>query len=153
MSILRESLALANGNEIPLIGLGTWQMSQEEAERTVEYALKNDYVHIDTARTYGNEEGVGKGMKASGVAREDYFLTTKVNGNSKTYEEARQDIEDSLAALDTPYLDLVIIHAPRPWKEMREYTNNYYEENKQVWKAMEEFYNEGKIKAIGVSNF
>lgn len=153
MSILREALPLANGNDIPLIGLGTWQMSPEEAERTVEYALKNGYVHIDTARTYRNEEGVGRGMKASGIAREEYFLTTKVNARSKSYEDAKKDIEDSLAALDTPYLDLVIIHAPRPWEEMREYTNNYYEENKQVWKAMEEFYNEGKIKAIGVSNF
>lgn len=103
MSILRESLALANGNEIPLIGLGTWQMSQEEAARTVEHALKNDYVHIDTARTYGNEEGVGKGMKASGVAREDYFLTTKVNGNSKTYEDDAGT--DSIPNLDESKID------------------------------------------------
>lgn len=155
MTILNEAVTLANGNEIPLIGLGTWQMSQEEAERTVEHALRNDYVHIDTARTYGNEEGVGRGIKASGVAREDFFLTTKVSGFSKSYEEAKQDIEDSLTALDTPYIDLVIIHAPRPWDEMHDdsNTNKYYEENKQVWKAMEEAYEAGKVKAIGVSNF
>lgn len=155
MSILQETLKLANGNEIPLLGLGTWQMTPIEAERTVAYALKSGYIHIDTARTYGNEEGVGRGMKASGLAREDYFLTTKVSGFSKTYEEAKQDIEDSLAALDTPYLDLVIIHAPRPWDEMRiqPLTNRYFEENRQVWQALEEAYAAGTVKAIGVSNF
>lgn len=155
MTILNEALPLANGNEIPLVGLGTWQMSPEEAERTVAHALKNGYVHIDTARSYGNEEGVGRGIKASGVVREDFFLTTKVTGFSKSYEEAKQDIEDSLAALDTPYLDLVIIHSPRPWNEMGDgpVENNYYEENRQVWKAMEEAYEAGKVKAIGVSNF
>ncbi|MEY8292830.1 aldo/keto reductase [Carnobacteriaceae bacterium 52-44] len=155
MSILKETLPLANGNNIPLIGLGTWQMSPEEAERTVEHALKNGYIHIDTARSYGNEEGVGRGMKASGLNREDYFLTTKVTGEAKSYDEAKKDIEESLAALDTPYLDLVIIHAPRPWNKMRveSIDNYYYEENKEVWKAMEEYYEAGKIKAIGVSNF
>lgn len=155
MSILKETLSLANGNNIPLIGLGTWQMSPEEAERTVEHALKNGYIHIDTARSYGNEEGVGRGMKASGLNREDYFLTTKVTGEAKSYDEAKKDIEESLAALDTPYLDLVIIHAPRPWNKMRveSIDNYYYEENKEVWKAMEEYYEAGKIKAIGVSNF
>ena len=155
MSILKETLPLANRNDIPLIGLGTWQMSPEEAERTVEHALKNGYIHIDTARSYGNEEGVGRGMKASGLNREDYFLTTKVTGEAKSYDEAKKDIEESLAALDTPYLDLVIIHAPRPWNKMRveSIDNYYYEENKEVWKAMEEYYEAGKIKAIGVSNF
>ncbi len=155
MTILNEVLSLANGNEIPLVGLGTWQMSPEEAEKNVAYALRNGYIHIDTARTYDNEEGVGRGIKASGIDRESFFLTTKVSGNSKSYEEAKQDIEDSLAALDTPYLDLVIIHAPRPWDEMHAETieNNYYEENQQVWKAMEEAYEAGKVKAIGVSNF
>lgn len=155
MSILEKSLTLTNGIEIPLIALGTWQMSQEEAERTVSFSLKNDYIHIDTARTYGNEEGVGRGIKASGIPREDFFLTTKVSGFSKSYEAARQDIADSLAALDTDYVDLLIIHAPRPWDEMDEspIENHYYEENVEVWRALEEAYAEGKAKAIGVSNF
>ena len=133
MSTLKETVQLANGNEIPWIGLGTWQMTPEEAERTVEYALKNGYIHIDTARSYHNEEGVGRGMKASGLNREDYFLTTKVRGQTKTYEGAKQDIEASLKALDTPYIDLVIIHAPRPWDEMRQdrpIKTFYYEEKK-----------------------
>lgn len=155
MTFLEKSLPLLNGLNIPMIGLGTWQMSPEEAERTVEYALKNGYKHIDTARTYENEEGVGRGIKNSGVAREDFFLTTKVSGFSKSYDEAKKDIEDSLQALDTDYIDLMIIHAPRPWDEMHTSSidNYYFEENKQVWKALEEAYEAGKLKAIGVSNF
>lgn len=152
MSVLKETLTFSNGVEIPLIGLGVWQMSQEEAEKSVAYALKNGYNHIDTARTYGNEEGVGRGIKASGVAREDFFLTTKVSAFSKSYELAKQDIKDSLAALDTPYLDLMIIHAPRPWGQSKA-EGLYYEENREVWRALEEAYEQGTIKAIGVSNF
>lgn len=156
MKQLKEMFTLANGVTIPAIGLGTWQMSPEEAEQMTSYALQNGYIHIDTARTYGNEEGVGRGIKNSGVAREDFFLTTKVSGFSKTYEEAKQDIEDSLAALDTDYIDLVIIHAPRPWDEMfpdGPIEKLYFDENLAVWRAMEEAYEAGKIKAIGVSNF
>lgn len=156
MKQLKEVFTFSNGLEIPAIGLGTWQMSPEEAEQMTAYALNNGYIHIDTARTYGNEEGVGKGMKASGVNREDFFLTTKVSAFSKTYDEAKKDIEDSLTALDTEYLDLVIIHAPRPWDKMHSdgpIEKLYFEENLQVWRALEEAYEAGKVKAIGVSNF
>ncbi|HBY90352.1 MAG: aldo/keto reductase [Ruoffia tabacinasalis] len=156
MTQLKEVFTFSNGLEIPAIGLGTWQMSPEEAEQMTAYALNNGYIHIDTARTYGNEEGVGKGMKASGVNREDFFLTTKVSAFSKTYDEAKKDIEDSLTALDTEYLDLVIIHAPRPWDKMHSdgpIERLYFEENLQVWRALEEAYEAGKVKAIGVSNF
>ncbi|MDN6194875.1 MAG: aldo/keto reductase [Atopostipes suicloacalis] len=155
MSLLEKTFALSNGLEIPLIALGTWQMTEEEAEKSVEFALKNGYTHIDTARSYGNEEGVGRGIKASGVKREDFFLTTKVLGSSKSYEEAKENIDESLEALNTDYIDLVIIHAPRPWKVMhdRPIENHYYEENIQVWRALEEAYEAGKVKAIGVSNF
>ncbi|MBA5729656.1 aldo/keto reductase [Aerococcaceae bacterium INB8] len=156
MTQLKEVFTFSNGLEIPAIGLGTWQMSPEEAEQMTAYALNNGYIHIDTARTYVNEEGVGKGMKASGVNREDFFLTTKVSAFSKTYDEAKKDIEDSLTALDTEYLDLVIIHAPRPWDKMHTdgpIEKMYFEENLQVWRALEEAYEAGKVKAIGVSNF
>ena len=156
MTQLKEVFTFSNGLEIHAIGLGTWQMSPEEAEQMTAYALNNGYIHIDTARTYGNEEGVGKGMKASGVNREDFFLTTKVSAFSKTYDEAKKDIEDSLTALDTEYLDLVIIHAPRPWDKMHSdgpIERLYFEENLQVWRALEEAYEAGKVKAIGVSNF
>lgn len=152
MTVLKETLTFSNGVEIPLIGLGVWQMSQEEAEKSVAYALKNGYNHIDTARTYGNEEGVGKGIKNSGIAREDFFLTTKINAKSKSYDLAKKDIKDSLEALGTDYLDLMIIHAPIPWEQTRD-DGNYYEENREVWRALEEAYEEGTIKAIGVSNF
>lgn len=156
MTQLKEVFTFSNGIEIPAIGLGTWQMSPEEAEHMTAYALNNGYVHIDTARTYDNEEGVGRGIKVSGVKREDFFLTTKISGFSKSYEEAKKDIEDSLIALDTDYLDLVIIHAPRPWDQM--FTDGpveklYFDENIEVWKAMEEAYEAGKVKALGVSNF
>lgn len=155
MSLLEKSFKLTNGLEIPSIALGTWQMSTEEAENSVEFALKNGYSHVDTARSYGNEEGVGRGIKKSGIQREDFFLTTKVFGSSKSYEKAKKDIDDSLNALDTNYLDLVIIHAPRPWDVMhdRPIENHYYDENVEVWRALEEAYEAGKVKAIGVSNF
>lgn len=156
MTILTETLTLANGHKIPLIALGTWQMSPEEAEHAVSFALKNDYIHIDTARTYGNEEGVARGIKASNVNREDFFLTTKVDAFSKTYAKSKQDIETSLKALETDYLDLVIIHAPRPWDQMfteSPIENHFFEENLEVWRAMEETYEAGQVKAIGVSNF
>ena len=143
MSMLTEKLTFSNGVEIPLIGLGVWQMSNEEAEKSVAYALQNGYIHIDTARTYKNEEGVGRGIKASGMNREDFFLTTKISARSKTYDETKQDIEDSLKALQTDYLDLVIIHAPRPWGETKE-DGRWFEENKEVWRALEEAYETGR---------
>lgn len=152
MSMLTEKLKLSNGVEIPLIGLGVWQMSNDEAEKSVAYALKNGYNHIDTARTYKNEEGVGRGIKASGVKREDFFLTTKISAYSKTYDETKQDIKDSLKALETDYLDLVIIHGPRPWGKTKE-DGRWFDENKDVWRALEEEYEAGTLKAIGVSNF
>lgn len=155
MSVLNESLKLSNGLRIPQIALGSWQMTTEEAEKAVKFALENGYTHIDTARSYQNEEGVGHGIQASGIKREELFLTTKVLGASKSYDEAKEDIEKSLNALDTDYLDLVIVHAPRPWEVMtdRPIKNHYYEENIEVWRALEEAYELGKVKAIGVSNF
>lgn len=152
MSILTKKLKFTNGVEIPLIGLGVWQMSDDEAEKSVSYALKSGYNHIDTARTYKNEEGVGRGIKASGMAREDFFLTTKISARSKTYDETIKDIKDSLNSLQTDYLDLVIIHAPRPWGKTKE-DGRWFEENKEVWRALEEAYENGTLKAIGVSNF
>lgn len=155
MTLLEKSLELSNGLKIPLIALGSWQMTPEEAEDSVSFALKNGYRHIDTARSYRNEEGVARGIKASGLKREEFFITTKVLGSSKSYEAAKKNIEESLTALETNYLDLVIIHAPRPWEVMadRPIENHYYEENIEVWRALEEAYEAGKVKAIGVSNF
>ena len=149
--IYRETYTLANGNTIPKVALGTWQTSDTDAERVVKYALEIGYLHIDTAIAYGNEAGVGRGMKASGKERGSYFVTSKLPAEIKTYTETVRHIEDSLARLDTPYLDLMLIHWPKPWSGDR--NKNYFEENLAVWKAFEEAYEAGKLKAIGVSNF
>ena len=149
--IYQETYTLANGNKIPKVALGTWQTSEQDAERVVKYALDIGYLHIDTAIAYGNETGVGKGMKASGKPRESYYVTSKLPAEIKTYEEAVQHINDSLARLDTPYLDLMLIHWPKPWGG--DQSKTYFEETLAVWKAFEEAYEAGKLKAIGVSNF
>ena len=149
--IYRETYTLSNGNTIPKIALGTWQTSDEDAERVVKYALDIGYLHIDTAIAYGNEVGVGKGMKASGKKRESYFITSKLPAEIKSYDEAVRHINESLERMVTPYIDLMLIHWPRPW--CGDPNKTYNEENLAVWKAFEEAYEAGKLKAIGVSNF
>ena len=149
--IFQDNYTLNNGSTIPRIALGTWQTSDEDAERVVKYALDIGYLHIDTAIAYGNEVGVGKGMKASGKQRGSYFVTSKLPAEIKTYDEAVRHIDESLARLDTPYLDLMLIHWPKPWGG--DQSKTYFEENLAVWKAFEEAYEAGKLKAIGVSNF
>lgn len=152
--ILNEKYTLKNGVEIPKMALGTWQVSNEAVTGSVNDAISVGYRHIDTAAAYQNEEGVGKGIAMSGVSRNDIFITTKVPAEIKTYEGAKKSIEGSLKDLNTDYIDLLLIHAPKPWDEMFvEGAKSYLEENLQVWKAMEEAYKEGKVKAIGVSNF
>ena len=152
--ILQENMTLVTGNPIPKLALGTWQTPDAAAEGAVAAALSMGYRHIDTAVGYGNESGVGRGIKASGAARENIFLTSKIPAEVKTYDGAKKTIEESLARLDTPYLDLMLIHAPRPWSEMRpDAQNRYYDENLAVWEAMQEAYADGRLRAIGVSNF
>lgn len=152
--VLKENYVLYNGNEIPKIALGTWQLSEEEAAASAEAAVKMGYRHIDTAAAYGNERGVAQGIKKSGISRQSLFITSKVPAEVKTYEEAKEIIDASLKNLETDYIDLMLIHAPKPWSEM--YTGvekTYFEENLAVWEAMEEAYHAGKLRAIGVSNF
>jgi diketogulonate reductase-like aldo/keto reductase len=152
--ILRETFKLANGVEIPKIGFGTWQIPQDKAEEACLYALDAGYRHIDTAEAYGNEEGVGNALKKSGIPRDRIFITSKVKAELKTYQEAKEAISKSLQALNTPYIDLMLIHAPRPWFWMAmPSVKTYYKENLEVWKAFEEAYKEGKLRSIGVSNF
>ncbi|QNU23805.1 aldo/keto reductase [Geobacillus zalihae] len=147
-----ETFSLSNGVKIPKVGLGTWLMDEAQAAQAVREALSIGYRHIDTAQAYGNEAGVGEGIRLSGVAREQLFITTKVAAELKNYDAAAQSIEESLAKLGLDYIDLVIIHSPQPWKEFRG-ENRYFKENKEVWKALEDAYQAGKVKAIGVSNF
>jgi len=151
--MLKENFVLNNGVQIPKIGFGTWQISNEDAVGAVEVALKAGYIHIDSASGYGNEEGVGQAVRASGIPREELFITTKVPAEIKTYEEAVANIEFSLAKLDLGYIDLLLIHAPQPWDKPWQSGHRYYEENVAVWKALEEFYKAGKVKSIGISNF
>jgi len=115
-------------------------------------AVSIGYRHIDTAQAYMNEVGVGEGIHSSGVAREKLFITTKVAAEAKNYDAVTQSIDESLSKMMLDYIDLLIIHSPQPWKEFRE-ENRYFEENKEVWKAMENAYKTGKVKAIGLSNF
>lgn len=155
MTILEETFTLHNGVKIPKLGLGTWQSAPEDAYNATLIALKNGYTHVDTAIVYGNETEVGRAVRDSGLKREHVFVTTKVPAERKTYQEAKESIEQALRELDLEYIDLMLIHAPRPWAIMHENPENlkYFEENREVWRALEEAYEAGSIKAIGVSNF
>lgn len=155
MKTLETVWNLGNGRAIPSLGLGFWQVSREDAERVVLDGFEVGYRHIDTAIAYGNEEEIGIALSKASLPRESYFLTSKIPAQIKTYVEAKQAIEDSLTRLRTPYLDLMLIHAPKPWSEMRDPSKPYrYEkENLEVYRAMEEAYREGKIRSLGVSNF
>ena len=148
-----ENIKLNNGIEIPSVGLGTWLIDNDKVANVVCDAVSLGYRHIDTAQAYENEEGVGFGIKNCGVPREELFVTTKIRAEHKDYDSAKKSVLESLEKMGLDYLDLVIIHAPQPWVEFRETDNNYYKENVDVWRALEDLYNEGKVKAIGVSNF
>ena len=150
--ILDKKLKLANGVEIPVLGLGTWCIDDDKVAEVVRQAIKLGYRHIDTAEAYGNERGVGEGIKTCGVPREEIFLQTKLHAEAKTYEDAKREIELSFEKLGVDYIDLMIIHSPQPWDSFRD-GNHYFEGNLQAWKALTEYYKAGKIKAIGVSNF
>jgi len=150
--ILEEKYTLSNGVEIPKLGLGTWFISDTDVVQAVVEATKLGYRHIDTAQAYQNERGVGDGIRASGVKREDLFVTTKLAAEVKSYEEAVASIEGSLKTLGLDYIDLMIIHSPRPWMEFHK-DDPFYEGNREAWRALEEAYKAGKLRAIGVSNF
>ena len=150
--VVNETYTLANGVKIPKLGLGTWMIDNEAVVQVVKDALDSGYRHIDTAEAYLNEEGVGHGLKESGVNREDIFVTTKLEGDIKNYEEAVKAIEKSLELLNVDYIDLMIIHSPQPWANFRD-GNHYFEGNLEAWRALEEAYEAGKLRAIGVSNF
>lgn len=142
---------LKNGVKIPAIGIGTWQVAPgREAYETVKSALEAGYRHVDTAYAYGNEESVGEAIRDSGILREEIFITTKLPADIKTYEGAKEHFERSLKNLGTDYMDLYLIHAPWPWSAVG---TNCDEGNTAAWRAMIDLYNEGKIRAIGVSNF
>lgn len=150
--ILEETYTLSNGLAIPKLGLGTWLIPDNEVAAAVRSAAGLGYRHIDTAQAYGNERGVGEGIRGCGVPREKIFITTKVAAENKTFESAAKSIDESLRKLDCGPADLIIIHCPQPWAEFRG-AKRYFKENKEVWKALEDAYLAGKVKSIGVSNF
>lgn len=135
-----QAVKLNNGIEMPIEGYGVFQIDPKETERCVIDALDVGYRSLDTAATYGNEEGVGKAIQKSGIPREEIFLTSKLWVADQGYDNAKKAFEKTLEKLGTDYLDLYLIHQP---------FGDYY----GSWRAMEELYKEGKIKAIGVSNF
>lgn len=150
--IIDETYTLANGVTIPKLGLGTWRIDDAACNQTVRDALEAGYRHIDTAQAYANEHGVGAGLRASGIARDDVFITTKLVAESKSYDDAKQRIDGSLAALGLDHIDLMLIHSPQPWAEFRE-GQHFHEGNLHAWRALEDAYRAGKLRAIGVSNF
>jgi diketogulonate reductase-like aldo/keto reductase len=150
--ILEEKYMLSNGVEIPKLGLGTWFIRNEVVVQAVKDAAKIGYRLIDTAQAYQNESGVGEGVRTCGVKREEMFVTTKLAAEVKSYKEAVDSIDGSLKRLGFDYIDLMIIHSPKPWAKFRE-DEPYFEGNREAWRALEEAYNAGKLRAIGLSNF
>lgn len=151
--ILSETYKMNNGLEIPKLALGTWLIDNNNVAEAVREAVKIGYRHIDTAQAYGNESGVGKGVITCGVSRDKIFVTSKVAAEHKTYESASSSIDETLDKMKLDYIDMMIIHSPQPWREVNQSENRYFEENKQVWKAMEDAVEAGKVRTIGVSNF
>ena len=135
-----QTVRLSNGVEMPQLGYGVYQVSREECERCVLDALSVGYRHIDTAQAYCNEEEVGRALAASGVPRREVFLTSKVWVDRYGYDACRASVEESLRRLGTDYLDLMLLHQP---------FSDYY----GAWRALEDLYDEGVLRAIGVSNF
>lgn len=135
-----EYVTLSNGIKMPILGYGVYQVTKDECERCVLDALKAGYRSIDTAQSYFNEEEVGSAIQKSGVPRDDIFLTSKVWVEHYGYEECKKSVEESLHKLQTDYLDLMLLHQP---------FSDYY----GAWRALEDLYEDGKLRAIGISNF
>ncbi len=139
---IQDTYTLSNGVKIPVMGLGVYKnVDETELETAIASALEYGYRHIDTAKVYKNEKGVGRAIKNSGVPREEIFVTTKVWNTDQGYENTLKAFDRSLEALDMDYIDLYLIHWPMP--------GTYVE----TWKALEKLYKDGKVRAIGVSNF
>lgn len=140
---LAPLIELNDGYSIPQVGLGTWPLDDDQAATAVVQALEAGYRHIDTAVKYGNERGVGNGIRASGVDREELFITTKVDGQFQGSDRAVEGLDGALKRLGLDYVDLFLIHWPLP--QRNEYVS--------TWKTFERLQAEGKVRSIGVSNF
>ena len=151
--MMNETYTLANGLAIPKLGLGTWLIDDDKVADAVKAAVDGGYRLIDTAQAYGNERGVGEGVRGCGVPREQLFVGSKVAAEHKTYESAARSIDETLTKMGLDYLDQMIIHSPQPWVEVNQSDNRYVEGNRAAWRALEDAYKAGKVKAIGISNF
>ena len=149
MKNLKDGFVLHNGVKIPCIGYGTWLTTNDRAADAVKTALELGYRHIDTAAKYENEQGVGQGIRESGIAREEIFVTSKVWNDNRGYDKTMASFEKTLADLGLDYLDLFLIHWPASPLQYQDFNAV----NLSTWRAMVELYRAGKIRAIGVSNF
>jgi len=150
--IAQETYTLSNGVKIPKLGLGTWFIDDKDAAQAVNDAVETGYRHIDTAQAYGNERGVGEGVRTCGLKREEVFVTTKLAAEIKSYDEAVAAIDGSLQTMGLEYVDMMLIHSPQPWADFG-VNDRFFEGNKNAWRALEDAYKAGKIRAIGISNF
>lgn len=151
MPALTDTFTLTNGDAIPVVGFGTWQLAEgETCYRAVRDALEVGYRHIDTARVYGNEASVGRAIRDSGIDRDEIYLTSKLPAEAKTAQQARHELEVTMDALGLDHMDLYLVHAPWPWDERGA---DYEQGNREIWPVMEEALREGRTRAIGVSNF
>lgn len=145
-----QNYTLANGVQIPAVGLGTWQTPDDETGyQAVLSALKLGYRHIDTAQGYRNEDIVGRAVRDSGISREEVFITSKLDNPNHGYDNTIRSFEETLQKLGTDYVDLFLIHWPNPLQ----YRSTWQLTNSETWNAFEELYHAGKIRAIGISNF
>ena len=150
--VLNETYTLSNGVQIPKLGLGTWFIEDDQASQAVREAIAIGYRHIDTAQAYANERGVEEGIRTCGVARDQLFVTTKLAAEIKSYQEAANAIDQSIQTMGLDYIDMMIIHSPQPWADFRA-GEHFFEGNREAWRALEDAYKAGKLRAIGVSNF
>ena len=151
--MFNEIMKLSNGVEIPQLALGTWLIDDDKVAAAVRAAIEIGYIHIDTAQAYENERGVGEGIRTSGIARENLFVTTKVAAEHKDYKSAAEGIDESLRKMGLDYIDMMIIHSPQPWVKVNQSDDRYFEGNLEAWRALTDAYKAGKLRAIGVSNF
>lgn len=153
MNRISDNLTLYNGVKIPWLGFGVWQISPFQTAKCVKQAIKTGYRNIDTAAAYMNEKGVGDGVRQAmeeyGVRRDELFISTKLWNDHRGYDKAMKAFESSMKKLDLEYLDLYLIH----WPAVSRWHDDWREINRSTWKTFEKLYVEGRIKAIGVSNF